>query len=149
MTTATISYGTSTAMTLTLPASGAARESTAVDNTTNKFDDALVHVKFTAGTVATNKQALVWVYGSEDGTNYDGVCTGTDAAYTMRVPDSLALGAVIPTPTNSVVYQKTFSIAALFGGVMPRKWGLVFQSDGTGTPASGSFTYTGIKYDSA
>jgi hypothetical protein len=67
-------------ITLTLPASGASRESTAIDNTTNKYVDALVHVKFTAGTVATNKQALVWVYGSEDGTNYDGAATGTDAA---------------------------------------------------------------------
>jgi hypothetical protein len=149
MTTATISYGTSTSITLTLPAANAARESTAIDNTTNKFVDALVHVKFTAGTVATNKQALVWVYGSEDGTNFDGAATGTDAAYTMRVPDAFALGCVIPTPTNSAVYQKTFSVAQLFGGVLPRKWGLVFQSDGTGTPASGSFTYTGIKYDSA
>jgi hypothetical protein len=149
MTTATISYAASASITLTLPASGAARESTAIDNTTNKYVDALVHVKFTAGTVATNKQALVWVYSSEDGTNYDGAATGTDAAYTMRVPDAFALGAVIPTPTNSVVYQKTFAVAQLFGGVLPRKWGLVFQSDGTGTPASGSFSYTGIKYDSA
>lgn len=149
MTTATINYAASAALTLTLPASGASRESTAIDNTTNKYVDAIVHVKFTAGTVATNKQALVWVYGSEDGSNYDGVCTGTDAAITLRVPDSLALGCVIPTPTSSVIYQKTFSVAQLFGGSLPRKWGLVFQSDGTGTPASGSFTYTGIKYDSA
>jgi hypothetical protein len=93
MTTATISYAASASITLTLPASGAARESTAIDNTTNKYVDALVHVKFTAGTVATNKQALIWVYGSEDGTNFDGAATGSDAAYTMRVPDSFALGA--------------------------------------------------------
>jgi hypothetical protein len=67
----------------------------------------------------------------------------------MRVPDAFALGCVIPTPTNSVVYQKTFAVAQLFGGVLPRKVGLGLSVGRHGNPGLGSFSYTGIKYDSA
>lgn len=144
MATVNIAYASSASITLTLPADGAARESTALDNTTNKYEDALVHVKFTAGTVTGNKIVYIHAYGSEDGTNYDTVATGTDAAITLRSPESIPLAAIIPTPSSNVAYQKTFSIAQLFGGVLPRKWGLIFQADGCGTATSGSFTYTGI-----
>lgn len=144
-----IKYATSASITLTLPGDGAARESTAIDNSTNLYDDALVHVKFSTGTVTGNKMAYIWVYASEDGTNYDSVATGSDAAITLRSPESLQLAYAIPVPTSSVAYQVTFSTARLFGGVLPRKWGIIFQADGTGTSTSGSFTYTGITYTSA
>lgn len=149
MATVNIAYASSASITITAPGASASRESTAVDNGTNKYDDALVSVRFTSGTVGGNKQMIVYLYGSEDGTNYESNVTGSDAAITPRSPESLVVGAVIPTPTSSVAYKKTLSVAQFFGGVLPRKWGIVLTDDGagaTGGVSSLSASYTGITY---
>jgi hypothetical protein len=137
-------YGTSNqALTITLAslASSATvgRESTVVDNTTNLFLDALLFIEFETGTVATNKQALVYVYGTADGgTTYTEAATGTDASFTRKDPTTLRPLAVIPAVTNSFVHKAgPFSIAQAFGGVLPAKWGIVFCND-TGAALSGT-----------
>jgi hypothetical protein len=146
MATVNVAYAASASITLTAPATGTARECTAVDNTTNKYDDALVRVNFTAGTVSGNKQVVIYAYGSEDGTNYESVVTGTDANITLRSPESLPVMKVIPVPTSSVGYKVTFNVAQCYGGVLPRKWGLVFLDDTAGGVSSLAVSYTGITY---
>ena len=126
-------FGTSTAMTCTLAslASSATvgRESTNVDNTANLFLDALVYlaIPLQTGTPANDKAIYVYAYGSEDGTNYTDNATGTDAALTLRAPTNLKLIGVIAAPDAGALTYKAhpMNIAPAFGGVMPRKWGIV------------------------
>src|SRR5512146_3312002 len=111
----------------------AGRASTAVDNTTNCFMDALVHltIVFPNSTPANDKAVYVYAYGCADGgTNYDGGITGTDAAYTMNDPPPMPLVAVLGVPTANLTYHKTFSIAQAFGGVLPAKWGIFVRNFG-------------------
>lgn len=124
--------GSATAMTITLNSLGssatAARESTVVDNGTNKYLDALVEVllNYPNSAPANDQAVTVYAYGTLDGTNYSGGATGSDAAYTMRTPTVLAQLGVIPTPTQNITYRsRPFSVAQAFGGVMPVKWGII------------------------
>lgn len=106
------------------------------------------------GTVSSPVSVNVYVSGSEDGTNFDqdsAVIGATDAAYTIDSPTNLRLAAIINCSTSSKVYNKTFSIASLFGGVMPRKWTtVVVNNTGGALAASGnSMSYSGITYTTA
>ncbi len=154
-----IKYASSAAITCTLAslASSATvgRQCTVIDNTTNLYDDVLVMlaVKMSATALANDKAVYVYIFGSEDGTNYDqddGVVGATDAAYTVNSPSNLRGPVVINCPTISKVYIKAFTIAQFFGGRMPRKWGFVVVNF-TGqaldaTEASHIKTFTGITY---
>lgn len=150
-------FGTSTAITITLnslaTSATAGRESTAIDNSTNKYLDALVSVilKIAAGTPANDKCAYVYAYASEDGTLYTDNATGTDAAITPESPTCLRLVHVIPMPTASKTYEAIFSIAQAFGGVLPRKWGIVVRNYcGINLDSSGnSASYSGVYATSA
>lgn len=151
-----VAYGTSTAITITLAtlASSATggRESTAIDNTSNLFDDALVYVNFVFpnSAPANDKAVYVYAYGSEDGTNYPEAITGSDANYTRRDPTVLRLIGVVPVPTQNLTYKSNpMSVAAAFGGILPRKWGIVVQNYAGQTLTSGSASYTGITWTTA
>lgn len=145
-------YAASAAITITLAslASAAAREGTVIDNATNLYLDALVYVacKLAAGTPASDKAIYVYAYGSEDGTNFGDNVTGADAALTMRSPTNLRLIGVINTPDAGGLTYKSqpMSVAAAFGGVLPREWGIVVENktglalDATGNAAS----FTGV-----
>ena len=143
-----IAYGTSTAITITLngleSSATAGRESTAIDNTINKFLDALVTVTLKAAdlVLANDKAAYVYAYGSEDGTNYSGMAGGLDAA---NNPKALPLVKVILLEQNTI-QRVVFAIAQAFGGVMPRKWGIVVRNySGQNLAAEGnSVSYSGI-----
>lgn len=149
-----IEYGTSTAMTITLAslASGSARQSTAVDNTSNKFEDAMVvaDIKLATGTPAGDQCLYFFAFASEDGTNYTDNAGGTDAAITLRVPSNLRPLGVTYVPTSGGLTYKSapMSVAAAFGGILPRKWGIVvYNQSGVALDATGgnhSVRYTGI-----
>ena len=160
-TTDKISYNvTANALTITLnslaSSSTAGRGSASVDNTTNLYDDALVAVTLkTAATTtpANDKAAYIYVYGSADGTTFDGSsneAVGSDAAVTIDAPTNLKGPIVMVLLNSNSTYDKTFSLAGLFGGIMPLKWGVVVQNYSgmvlTGTPANHSVVYTGIYY---
>lgn len=134
----------------------AGREGTAIDN--NATDDAIDAVlggKITTGTSPTaSRQIEVWVYGSHDGTLYSGNATGTDANLTPSAKGLMRLAQVIPTDATS---NKTYnfcvgSVAALFGGVMPRKWGVyIVHNTGVALHATGTnheIKHTPVKYES-
>lgn len=133
----------------------AGRAGTAIDNTTEDAMDAVLGGFITTGTSPTaSRQIEVWVYGSYDGTTYSGDATGTDANLTPSSKMTLKLAQVIPTDATS---DKKYSfcagsVAALFGGVMPRKWG-VFVVHNTGvalnaTAGNHEIKHTPVKYES-
>lgn len=149
MATSKPSYGTSTAITISLNsrADGGAQESNSIDNSTNLYWDALVRVSVAVGTVAGEKRVLVYAWGSEDGSTFPDTITGSDANVTLENPTVLTPACTIPVPSNSKTYESdAFSIARLYGGNMPRKWGIVVvNKSGAALSGSGnSASYTGI-----
>lgn len=156
-TTDKIAYSSSLSLTITCNSLASSttvgRQATVVDNSSTLYDDVLVTGAFTTttGTIASSKTITVYVSGSEDGTNYDqddGVMGASDAGYTVNSPTNLKIGAVLYCPTAVKVYNSVFSIASLFGGVMPKKWTVVVCNDtNLQLPTSGNtMTYTGITY---
>lgn len=154
-------YGTSTALTITAAslASAGNRSSAAVTTTTTvNIAEVLVTVNcLTTATAPTgNKQIVVYAYGSEDGTNYQGNSgttdnvDGTDKALTaIGAPTNLrTVGAIqLNQGAVAVTARGVFSLSRLFGGVMPRKWGIVLYNDaGTALGATVTATYTEVSY---
>lgn len=149
-----------TAITATLAAlaSAASRESATVDNTANLYLDALVQVKVKTNASAPTGDKAVYVYawGITDPTTpvYPDAVTGADAAITPNSPTQLALLGAIYCPSAATTYvMSPKSIASLFGGVLPQKWGLVI-TNATGNAldaVGGSFlvAYQGILATSA
>ena len=135
----------------------AGREGTAIDNNaTEDAIDACLGGFITTGTSPTaSRQIEIWVIGSYDGTSYSGGATGSDANLTPQEKTLLALAKIIPTSASS--NQKyTFcigSVAALFGGIMPRKWSVfVVHNTGVALNATGTnheIKHTPVKYESA
>ena len=161
-----LNYATTAALAVTSFASlaastttGVAASAAATTSTTNNVVDAMVTVTITVGahTPSATTNILIWAVGSEDGTTYAGAQSGSvesfgaDSAETIDVDGNNMnyLGA-IHCHTASVQYiSKPFSIAAAFGGVMPRKWQIVVQNQtGTALAASGhGVDYTEIYYN--
>ena len=131
-------YGSSVNLTITLASLAtdtnllAGRASTAIDETTNLYIDELLEGFISTGTSPTTaKEIDVWVYGSTDDvpTYPDGV-TGSDANKTMTTVNILNTGlklvaSIATTATsNEKGYFGPISVASLFGGVLPKKWGV-------------------------
>lgn len=139
----------------------AGRGSTEIDNTGNLYVDAIVQGVVTVGTTPTINTAInVFVYGANTSlgtTNIDTI-TGTDGAVTLTntgvLYSALRLGAsitVLATTSDIDYFISPFSVAQLFGGVMPKYWGL-YVSHNTGvalnaTAGNHAFSFNGIKYD--
>ena len=170
MSTATINYSANTAITFDISSLGtsstfvAGRECTEVDNTTNKYMDCLVNVDGITGHASTaptvGQQIVLYCWGADTslGTTAIDVLDGTDSAETLShvsVLNSLRLAgaAVVTVATAGLVYYiQPFSVASLFGGVMPKYWGLFLAHNHTGALAasqSGLFSFNGVKYDVA
>jgi hypothetical protein len=155
----------------------AGRESSEIDNTTNKYLDALVQGVVSVGTTPTaNTTISIYVYGSDrslttagawptggvlDSGSPTGGLDGVDSAETLTnsgvLYSMLKLGAIINVLVNTsdvAYYVAPFSVAQLFGGVMPQFWGL-YVAHNTGVNLrnnavnTNSFRYAGIKYDIA
>ena len=169
MATATISYSADTAITCDISSLGTSstfvsgRESSEVDNTSNKYLDALVFVKGITGgsttpTVGQMIQLYLWGSTVSLGTTAIDTLDGTDSAETLShvsVLNSLRFVAApsVTVATGSLVYYiQPFSVRQRFGGVMPPFWGLYLAHNHTGSLAasqSALFSYRGIKYDVA
>jgi hypothetical protein len=161
--TATPVYGTITSLTWTLNSLATdstlliGRASTSVDNTSDLAIDALVGGQFVSHSVAPTaaKQIEVWCYASFDGTAYTAAATGSDAGLTVTAESKFLMRLMTIVPTNagtSTTYTwGPFSVAALFGGTMPRKWGLwSVHNMGQILNAAGNLAkYTPVKYQSA
>lgn len=140
------------------------RESTEIDNSTNKYVDALVEGKVTVGsTITANTNIQIWVYASFHtvmSTVAIDTLDGTDSDETIVSAgvrgSGMRLGANIDVDTttaNQTYWFAPFSVAQLFGGNMPEQWG-IFVTHNTGsalnsTSGNHEFSYTGVKYDVA
>lgn len=138
-----LAWGTEAALTCTLASLAtsstlvAGRESTAVAATGTTIEDDLLAGKVTTGTSPTDaKEIRVYVYGQvEDTPTYPDVFDGTDSAETCTSTDirdaCLKLAAVMKTDNTSdrTYWFGPVSIASLFGGVLPPRWGVFVTHD--------------------
>lgn len=117
----------------------AGQESTAVDNTSNKYLDYLLSGKIEVGTTPTiNTQILVYVVGILEDSTWPDVFDGTDSNETVTsagVRDGFCKLAasmfVDATTSNRDYFFGPVSVARLFGDRMPNKF-VVFVTHNTG-----------------
>lgn len=165
MATVTINYTASATITMSLASIAtsatfvAGAESTVIDNTSNKYVDAIVGGKITVGTTPTiNTQINVYVFTPIDSTpTYPDVMDGTDSVETLTSVGVgtafLKLAAIcnVDAVTSNIAYPFSFTVAQLFGGVMPSRWSL-YVSHNTGvalnsTAGNHVIKFEGVKYD--
>jgi hypothetical protein len=128
-------YGSSNqAITITLNslAHDAKRESTAVDNATTCFTDALVQVKIATNTAADSagdKSVYLYAYGTSDGgTTYSGNASGSDAAFgadPQQLGNCRLIGTIYAPTQNKIYKSDLLSVASAFAGVLPQRWGII------------------------
>lgn len=128
--------------------SGAYVNAGTINHTTNDPIDVLVDVTVTPGTVAGNKQVLVFAKGSLDGTNFS---TGPESGTTSTDEPNLVFVGSIPCNTNSAQQRGIFSLASAFNGVLPQQSKIICKNDtGAALAASGhSVHYSEVKGVSA
>lgn len=152
-----LAYATSVSATVTnlhsLPTSAtwvAGWSSADIDNTTNLYEDVLVQaiVKVAAAGLSVGEIRLYAVAESDD-TTWPDVITGSEATKTftntnMRDAVCRLLCATTTATTANLVYPLSGgSVAAAFGGSLPRKFVLfIAHSTGANLAASGNAVYT-------
>lgn len=139
--------------------SGVYRESTVVDNTTDKYVDAILGGSIRTGDIAPTDGATIeiYAYGSWTGdAPYTAGCAGTDGTYTANGEEGLLRlveTIVVDTDTANDYVFGPVSMAGVFGGILPSKWGIVVLNssgqDLDDTSANHVIEYQGVKYDSA
>ena len=140
----------------------AGRESNVIDNTTNKYIDALVSGRFKANNTApTAGQIQIYVGAVLNSTpDYPDVFDGTGSAETITsagIRNSvLYLMHQIDTDAtaNRVYEMRPTGVAQFFGGVMPDKWFIfvthsMVQALNATASNGGQMWYNGIKEDIA
>lgn len=155
MTTTTIKYSYASEVAITCGLDGldtqTAQQSTVVDNTTNRYLDALVQLvlQTTSGTLATVAPCVyvyAYAWSEGQGSHYTDNCTGSDGSFALpgnnervSLPSNLKTVQAIPynVAANTVMYSQSFSIAAAFNGILPPKWGIVVYNR-TGLVLSGT-----------
>lgn len=134
---------TITLASLTTGASGvftAGQESTAVDNTSNLDLDHLLSGKITTGTSPTVSRSInIYAYAnlsSATGTpTYPDVLDGTDSAETftsanvMNNSVKFVASITIDNTSDRAYYFGPVSIASIFGGSLPKFWGVYVAHD--------------------
>lgn len=163
----TTTYSTTTTITMNLSGLAASatyitgRESTQVDNTSTQYIDAIVHGDFTVGTTPAITGGLaVYVWGSEvslgttplktlDGTDSDESLTTTE----LGMLKFASFTPVLVNTSDTQYFIAPFSVAALFGGVMPKFWGLYVAHSTTAAlrtnaANTNSFNFVGVTYTS-
>jgi len=165
----TTTYSANTAITFDLSSLGtsstfvAGRESTEIDNTSTQYVDCIVNVEGITGHASTaptvGQYIGLWVWGADTSLATTPIDTldGTDIAETLSHVSVLTSLRFAAAPTVTVAtaalkyYILPFSVAALFGGVMPKFWGLYVAHNHTGVLGasnSGLFSFNGITYTS-
>jgi hypothetical protein len=159
-------YGTRQTLTITLASLAssadwtAGRESNEVDNSVTLWNDVILQGFVTVGTTPTTGTAiLVYAWGSDQAAataNLDAI-DGVDSAETITstaVRDGL-LKLVARLDVNATTSDRRYlmgavGLAQLFGGSMPRHWGLfVTHNTGVALNATGGnheFSWRGVSY---
>jgi len=163
-----INYAANTPITMTLSglASSAAGtvngwEAAQIDNTTNLYVDALVQGAFTVGTPSVVTGGFsVFVLGANSsivGTPippFDGTNSAANPTTSQQGVLKFAAYVGVQVVTTDAKYSvPPFSVAGLFGGIMPKFWTL-YISQNTGVALkvdavnNNSLSFNGIKFDS-
>lgn len=133
MTTTKISYAAATTIPCTIAGktSGQGERSSSIDNSSTLYDDAIVHISVTPGTLGTNPYISVFVYVSgDDGTTFE-TQGNTDAAYNTLTGSEHLIGTIVPAASTTQCTGVFSVIAAL--GYMPRNWGIIIWQNACGT----------------
>jgi hypothetical protein len=116
----------------------AGQESSAVDNTVNKYRDYWVSGKITTGTSPTaSREIQVWSIGSIDGTLWPDVFDGTNSAETISLASVKAsvcrfVANIATTSTSDEDYYfGPVLLSSVFGGDIPPKF-VLFVTHNTG-----------------
>lgn len=148
----TLKRGSSAALTITLASLAtsstfvAGRESTAISTGEPTIDYLLAGTIMVGTTPTAGTQIQVWAYGSfSDTPTYPDTIDGSDSAETITSIGirnaALALAAVMDvdaTTSDRAYYFAPRSVAALFGGVLPKTWGIwVTHNTGVNLNATG------------
>lgn len=105
-------------------------ESGAIDNTSNLYTDYRITVKITVGTTLTAAQIRVFLAGMLDDSTWPGNLDGTESTEGPFFTDTemqdawmrLAGFTVTDTTNSDVYYIEIPSVAAVFGGNLPKKF---------------------------
>lgn len=126
------SNGQSIACTCASLANSSARQSAAVSNASNLFEDALVQFACTSATSGVSATGVVNIYAVasvDGGATYGESATGTDGAITLTVPTNAKLiGQMNVVATSKAYKSNPFSVAAAFGGFLPQYWVIIIQN---------------------
>lgn len=114
------------------------RACTAIDNTSNKFLDALIFLKYKSGGSGTSATGYVNIYAGgtiDTGTPvYTENFGGSDADITLTSPPNIKwIGTCNVVANATTYYCGPFSVRAAFGGTLPEKWFLVIENKTGGT----------------
>jgi hypothetical protein len=101
--------------------------------------DMLIEVTVTPGTVASNKQVLVFVKESLDGTNFS---SGPESGTTATDEPNLVFLGAIPCNTNATQQRGVFALAGACGGVLPFAARVIVKNEtGVALAATGNSVY--------
>ena len=158
MTTVKVAYGAETSLTWTAAIASSAtagRECTAIDNTTTLADDYQIAISMTTPNLAMANDKTVYVYagayqGATLGWQGSPALTGTDAAYTFdditTTPSALRLAGAFFQVQNKTRVFTIPSIATVFGGNVPPKFGLALINFSGQTLTTVTASYVPITY---
>jgi hypothetical protein len=147
MATQNIAYGTWTSMTVTNLQSlandstdpFAGWQSARVDNRTTLAMDYEIDIALTTAATAPSGSVLVVVYvvpWMHDGTNWSPCAnfgtttrpTGTEGTASISDPNSMPIGVGLPYKITSQPLDGFFTIAQLFGGIVPDGWSIAIRN---------------------
>lgn len=166
MSTGTLTYGTVANMTITMvsiPPSGY-WQSLPVENSVSALDVLVGGAIQVAAATSIDGAIEFYAYGSYDASAYTAGVNGTNTSITWGTHGNtgvdgyqdlpyLGRTAVDATDVSDTKYFGPFSIASAFGGVLPRRWGLVVRNNQTtpthGTGGGNHVQYTPVKIDIA
>jgi hypothetical protein len=117
--------------TLASLANNGQRASTAVDNTSNLFETALLAIKVKSGASGVSATGVVNIYlvGTADGgSTYAEAATGTDAGITLTSPPNVRLIGTINVVANATSYEAVFDVAKAMDGTLPDHWVIVVEN---------------------
>lgn len=128
-----ITYSSPATITMPLASktTGQGERSDAIDNSTNRYDDALVSLTVKPGTISAGAYIQVMAYSSVDGTNYE-TAGSTAGAYNTLTGGEKILGYMIPA-ASTTAFTGVFAVAQAFGGVLPPRWGIIASQVNCGT----------------
>lgn len=152
MATANIAYAADTALitcTLANLAHGSMRESSMIDNTSNKYLDVSLQLALITSNnlpVGADKSVYVYFYGGVKPNQLTYPVTGTDAAVTVASAGNLIGPFVIAVTDQSATIETIVpSVATYFGGVLPPYWGItVYNQTSCSLGAEATKSYLGI-----